>query len=219
MIGNDQIFFVDEIEVFKILGDVCSIENNYGAEWTLTTRFTSIFERLTFSLTKYLEQPAILNGSMLQMLTILCNSLLDLAEKFQRKLESNSTTELDILNNLTNKNSDQYIKNNNEDQNMMNHFHAICMCIQLLCRVRGFKHVLKYFPHEVRHLELCVIMLRLQVKYLIIAYMLVIINISRNVIIYFLLCRIQMILTIGQHVMCCYFGFPFSIQYRSVLVR
>ena len=82
MIGNDQIFFVDEVEVFKILGDVCSIENIYDKEWTLTSKFVSIYERLTYLLTKYLEQPAILNGSMLQMLTILCNSLLDLQHAF-----------------------------------------------------------------------------------------------------------------------------------------
>ena len=173
MIGNDQIFFVDEVEVFKILGDVCSIENIYDKEWTLTSKFVSIYERLTYLLTKYLEQPAILNGSMLQMLTILCNSLLDLAEKFQLKLDTNITSEGDILINLNKHLSSELSahnpldKNNvkNEDQNVMDHFHAICMCIQLLCRVRGFKHVLKYFPHEVRHLELCVIMLRLQVQF------------------------------------------------------
>ena len=30
---------------------------------------------------------------------------------------------------------------------------AICKCLQVLCRVRGFKHVTKFFPHEVSQLE------------------------------------------------------------------
>ena len=42
-------------------------------------------------------------------------------------------------------------------------FHAICKIVQLLCRVRGFKHVMKLFPHEVSHLEMCLLLLRAQV--------------------------------------------------------
>jgi hypothetical protein len=43
-------------------------------------------------------------------------------------------------------------------------FHAISKVVQLCCRVRGFKHVMKQFPHEVSHLELCLILLRAQVR-------------------------------------------------------
>ena len=183
MIGNDTVFFVDEVEVFRILHDVSQVGEIYKLDWNVEKNFNSVLERLTFLLTKYLEQPAILNNSMLPMLSILCSSLLKIAEKFQKKLELLNHYS-DGLNNLNHKSITEL-----EDIYMMNHFHAISQCIQLLCRVRGFKHVLKYFPvsmsmtlfvvrnhysyfslvslyfsqHEVLHLELCVMMLRLQV--------------------------------------------------------
>lgn len=37
----------------------------------------------------------------------------------------------------------------------MRQFHAVCKTIQLIARVRGYKHVMKLFPHEVSHLEIC----------------------------------------------------------------
>jgi hypothetical protein len=42
-------------------------------------------------------------------------------------------------------------------------FHVICKVLQLFCRIRGYKHVIKYFPHEVWHIELCMSALRAQV--------------------------------------------------------
>ena len=44
-------------------------------------------------------------------------------------------------------------------------FSSICKTLQLLCRVRGFKHIAKLFPHEVHQLELCILLLRTQVHY------------------------------------------------------
>ena len=43
-------------------------------------------------------------------------------------------------------------------------FDAVCKVVQLCCRVRGYKHVMKLFPHEVSHLELCLLLLRAQVR-------------------------------------------------------
>ena len=34
--------------------------------------------------------------------------------------------------------------------------------LRLFCRVRGFKHVFKLFPHEVYHFEICLFLLRAQ---------------------------------------------------------
>lgn len=48
-------------------------------------------------------------------------------------------------------------------QALIPQFHAICKVVQLCCRIRGFKHVMKLFPHEVSHLELCLMLLRAQV--------------------------------------------------------
>lgn len=43
-------------------------------------------------------------------------------------------------------------------------FHAICKVLQLFCRIRGYKHVIKFFPHEVSHIEMCMFALRSQVS-------------------------------------------------------
>ena len=47
-------------------------------------------------------------------------------------------------------------------------FHVLCKVLQLFCRVRGYKHVIKFFPHEVWHIELCMSALRAQVIIIII---------------------------------------------------
>lgn len=41
-------------------------------------------------------------------------------------------------------------------------FHALCKVLQLFCRVRGYKSVIKFFPHEVSHVEVCMIALQSQ---------------------------------------------------------
>lgn len=41
--------------------------------------------------------------------------------------------------------------------------HYICKATYSLCRVVGYKYVLKHFPHEVNHLEECLILLSKQV--------------------------------------------------------
>jgi tubulin-specific chaperone D len=41
-------------------------------------------------------------------------------------------------------------------------FHAICKVLQLFCRVRGYKYIIKFFPHEVSHVEVCMLALQAQ---------------------------------------------------------
>lgn len=41
-------------------------------------------------------------------------------------------------------------------------FHAICKVLQLFCRVRGYKYIIKFFPHEVTHVEVCMVALQSQ---------------------------------------------------------
>ena len=41
--------------------------------------------------------------------------------------------------------------------------HLCCKVIQLICRVRGFKYVMKILPHEVNQIEGCLQLLRKQV--------------------------------------------------------
>ena len=42
--------------------------------------------------------------------------------------------------------------------------HLCCKVIQLLCRIRGHKYVMKHLPHEVRHIEVCMFLLNKQVR-------------------------------------------------------
>lgn len=42
------------------------------------------------------------------------------------------------------------------------HLHAVCKVLHLISRVRGFKHVVKLFPHEVSNLETCLSLLKTQ---------------------------------------------------------
>lgn len=42
--------------------------------------------------------------------------------------------------------------------------HQICKATYSLCRVVGYKYVLKHFPHEVNHLEECLFLLKKQVS-------------------------------------------------------
>ena len=43
-------------------------------------------------------------------------------------------------------------------------FHALCKVLQLFCRVRGYKYIIKFFPHEVAHVEVCMTALQAQDK-------------------------------------------------------
>lgn len=49
-------------------------------------------------------------------------------------------------------------------------FHRAGRMLQLLCRVRGYKRILKFFPHEVKHIELCWVSLSKQVSSCCVSY-------------------------------------------------
>ncbi len=85
------------------------------------------FEHLEKLLGKYQEQPTLLNSALDEMITPMTSTLLSM-----------------IL-------ADEANKWKNICENT--HFDALCKVIQLICKVRGFKHVVKLFPHEVSHLE------------------------------------------------------------------
>lgn len=133
--GNDLNFFVDEVEVFNLVDNVCDIHN--------LDVFPTNYRKLESLLQKYQEQPSLLNTSMLSMMTKFTSELTKVSTQFQSNLFTNS---------------DEIIM-----KSRMTHFHNICQTVQLLCRVRGFKNILKYFTHEVSHLEMCLYMLGMQV--------------------------------------------------------
>ena len=114
---------------------VAVIHEICGEKWKAT--FDQKFEWLVATLGKYQEQPTLLNPHLSEMLTPMTESMIKIATDVaaDRSLASN-----------------------------IPQFHAICKVVQLCCRVRGYKHVMKTFPHEVSHLELCLILLRAQVR-------------------------------------------------------
>lgn len=89
--------------------------------------FEAHFEWLEPTLGKYQEQPVLLQESLPSMIDPLTEQMLHIIEQDRNNL---------WVNVARNK-----------------HFDCICRVIQLVCRVRGFKHVVKLFPHEVSHLE------------------------------------------------------------------
>jgi hypothetical protein len=89
--------------------------------------FEGHFEWLEPTLGKYQEQPVLLQESLPYMIDPLTEKLLNIIESDKVNMWAN------VVNNK--------------------HFDSICRVIQLICRVRGFKHVVKLFPHEVSHLE------------------------------------------------------------------
>jgi hypothetical protein len=95
------------------------------------------YESLINIMLKYIEQPVLLNPVMMDLMEPLTTTLL-------KEVQETQTTQ-----------------NNINDVN--DHIHVICKVLQLLCRVRGFKHTIKHFPHKVNHLEMCMNILLKQV--------------------------------------------------------
>ena len=54
---------------------------------------------------------------------------------------------------LANQNSQTII----DSTDAIQHVHCLCKLLYVICKVAGFKHVMKVFPHEVIHLEKCYI--------------------------------------------------------------
>lgn len=98
--------------------------------------YTVLTENLSAILLKYQEQPVLLNASLPDMLEPLMEAILAAADSI-----INTTTSTANL-----------------------HFNGMCKVVQLICRVRGFKHVVKHFPHNVANLELCLVLLQKQVS-------------------------------------------------------
>jgi len=143
MSGSELNFFADEKEVLHIVQQICS------AHQEIPANNSQNFDKLTLLLCKYLEQPSLLNGSMTAIMTHLCGALLRLSLLIQQSYETSTFVSQSDYESILNCHVTQFL--------------LVCECIQLLCRVRGFKHVLKHFPHEVSHLELCVGMVQCKV--------------------------------------------------------
>jgi len=113
---------------------------NVICDSTRSSDWEKQWEVFSFSLAKYQEQPLLLNSALEEMMAPLCARLLLLSEIIVATDRPAS------------------------DENQIAALEFVCKCIQLICRVRGYKYILSFFPHEVSQLEVNVKMLNLQVS-------------------------------------------------------
>ena len=147
--NDDQNF--NTIDFFKDKDAVImTIEQLVSLSWE---KYLDKIEWLSMTLTRYQEQPSLLAPSLLLMLTPLADKIIDLANNIRINI------------------------NNNDNDNDTNkkHFNVCCKAIQIICKVRGYKHVNKTLPHEVNHMETCLFLLTLQVLILTLILILLII--------------------------------------------
>ena len=131
-------FFVDKDEVFNLINDIS------GDGWEKI--WQSHIESLDKILSKYQEQPMILGPYIEEMVQPLMSCLAEVVHNLDNNINNNNNN----------------IDNNFIKSKTMSHFHATCSCLYIVCRVRGYKHVSKHFPHEVSQLENCILLLQIQ---------------------------------------------------------
>lgn len=136
--SNELLFFVDKDETIQLITAICSANNSVAS-------YAAQYDRLFVILNKYQEQPLLISAALQEMIDPLTATLLSIIEKLDR---SQTTTSDAVVNPLASIN--------------MTHFHQVCKVIQLICKVRGYKHVNKLLPHEVNQLELCLYLLKQQ---------------------------------------------------------
>ena len=130
--GSGDVSFFSDRKAVLAFVESCSSD-----KWEMSFQE---FERITSMLGKYQEQPQLLSPHLHEMLSPMTTRILEMI--------SSPTADDPTISPL---------QKSDEPQ-----FHALCKIIQLCCRVRGYKHVMKLFPHEVSHLELCLSLIRAQ---------------------------------------------------------
>jgi hypothetical protein len=133
---NELTFFSDRDDALQLISHIVS------PNWRAS--FETKFDALSAILVKYLEQPLLLNPSLGLLLEPPMTTLVSIGT-IARDEQATGTLSSDRC------------------RDSLTHLHAVSKVIHLICRVRGFKHVTKLFPHEVAHFELCITLLKLQV--------------------------------------------------------
>ena len=136
--SNELLFFIDKEETIQLITDICSSGDSAGS-------YAARYDRLFVILNKYQEQPLLISAALQEMIDPLTATLLSIISKLDRSQTMSGNT---VVNPLASIN--------------MTHFHQVCKVIQLICKVRGYKHVNKLLPHEVNQLELCLYLLKQQ---------------------------------------------------------
>jgi hypothetical protein len=131
---SESIFFVEKEDVLNTILRIC--DTNWEIAWNKE------WQSLELTLNKYQEQPLLLAPHMVELVEP-CTACI---------LTTLSTVTFEDRNNLV----------AGFQRIMVPQVHAVCKVLRLLCKVRGFKHVYKLFPHEVHHFEVCLFLLRAQ---------------------------------------------------------
>ena len=137
-VGSELSFFKEKAEVNLIIIRIC------GENWSVS--FEHDLSLLDKVLVKYQEQPQLLGPYVGDLLAPLIDRILILVKNIDRTAYAKSE------------------KSGSDLRIDFPHLHAVCKVVQLICRVRGFKHVIKQFPHEVEHFEVCMTLLKAQVN-------------------------------------------------------
>jgi len=97
------------------------------------------------TLGKYQEQPMLLASALQDMVDPLTSKLLQLIQQGSTSTSTSGVGRLFLDKHLS--------------STVGRTFDEVCKVLQLICRVRGYKHVMKLFPHEVGQLEPCLFLL------------------------------------------------------------
>ncbi len=145
--------FVDRDGVVACINNICSAASP-------NEQFSSQFFYLFMTLGKYQEQPMLLASALPDMVDPLMKRLLKIiAECSIGDLKDADLPDAPTNPGLGGEGVAKLFLNRTYAKTLGRTFEDICKILQLICRVRGFKHVIKLFPHEVSQLEPCLFLL------------------------------------------------------------
>lgn len=105
------------------------------------------------TLTAYSEQPNIVRGAAKELVT----PLMDCVDHLIEEILALSSTTADAPTedgDGDGDGSDAVDRRKQADDKQL-HVHVLCKLLYVICKVAGYKHVMKHLPHEVHHLERC----------------------------------------------------------------
>ena len=143
-------FFSDKGDVLRLIADVVALEYSQLSDIAANAKtFGARYEVLLLMLNKYQEQPLLIAPSLPQLLQPLVDTLVTATAALSAyELAGGSSADEGSQAAVVEGKDDAY-------EYSSARLNDACKIIQLLCKVRGFKHVSKLLPHEVHHLEPC----------------------------------------------------------------
>ena len=159
--------FADKDYVTENIQLICAAPHSFFSSiYGKDPEFLTKFELLDTCLSKYQEQPTLLAPSLPELVEPLMDTLLgminekDISMLITSEQSNDSAKDEDEEKTLSGSNSGSGCSVWRSSNEFGVKFDGICRVLQLICRVRGFKHVVKLFPHEVSHLEPCLYLLQ-----------------------------------------------------------